>query len=147
MFQDILDRTRSCFVPSGSVSVTVKLKKTRHFICFLYLSVSVQTSSSCRSQFTLIDYGCSVGALSAELGQVASAALAVFLADKAQPAGTVEVVEAPIMSQVGTVLISRTQTVLCPAVRLTGSPVSGSAEHKQADTRTALPVTDSVFPH
>lgn len=85
-------------------------------------------------------YGRSVGALWAEPGQVASAALAVFLADEAQPAGTVQVVEAPILSQVGTVLISRTQTVLCPAVRLTGSPVSASAEHKRADTRTALPV-------
>lgn len=93
------------------------------------------------------DYSRSVGALWAEPGEVASAVLAVFLADEAQPARTVQVVEATIITQVGTVLISRTQTVLCPAVGLTGFPVSGTAEHKQADARTALPVTGCGLLH
>ncbi|KAG7233201.1 hypothetical protein INR49_007361 [Caranx melampygus] len=61
---------------------------------------------------------------------VRSGALAVCLADVAQPCGAVQVVEASVAVHVSTVLVSCTQTVTCPAVGLTGLPASGGGGHR-----------------
>ena len=63
-------------------------------------------------------------------GACCSAALAVSLADVAQPGGAVQVVEASVAVKVSTVLVSGPETMTGPAVGLTGSPPSGRHGHR-----------------
>ncbi|KAG7233203.1 hypothetical protein INR49_007363 [Caranx melampygus] len=63
------------------------------------------------------------------LDQVSSGALAVSLADEAQPDGAVQVVETSAAVQVSTVLTFWTQTVICPTIRLPGLPAPSNHTH------------------
>lgn len=59
-----------------------------------------------------------------------SAALAVSLADVAQPGGAVQVVEPPVVVDVSAVLVSRSHAVTGPTVGLAGFPSPGQQRHK-----------------
>ena len=54
----------------------------------------------------------------------------VLLTDEAQPAGAVQVVEAPVGVKVSAVFVSGTETVTGPAVGLPRFPPSGEERHR-----------------
>lgn len=62
----------------------------------------------------------------------ASALLAVLLADVAQRRETVQVVQTPVLMKVGAVLVSVTQAVARPAVRLTRAPPPATRRRRRA---------------
>lgn len=65
------------------------------------------------------------GGVSSTVGGVSSASLAVFLADVAHPGEAVQVVETPVVVEMGAVLVPVSQAVARPAVRLSRAPAPG----------------------